>query len=160
MFGQNTPLTVCQLLTSAKDRQEVVVRGEIGGGPEHGYLLMEGPNPDPCPGWPSRFFTAPSAVIIDLFINGESLGGVSVSSQQQRLNLDFLKRIAAASRQRTLNHASVTLSGVVLRRAGTIVFRRSDGEYYGNGFGQGGGILCELVVTSIRDEDVSGNKPR
>jgi hypothetical protein len=98
--------------------------------------------------------------MIDLFINGESLAGVSVSSEQQRLNLDFLKRLVAASRQHTLEHRSVTLSGVVLRKAGAFIYRGKDGQYLGNGFGSGGGVLCALVVTSIRDESLPGDKPQ
>jgi hypothetical protein len=63
--GQTVPVTVCQMSNSTGDHQEVVVRGEIIGEPHHGFSVSASASVDSCPGWPQRFFTRPSVVLLD-----------------------------------------------------------------------------------------------
>jgi hypothetical protein len=81
-MAQGEPLSVCQMLNSTRERQEVTVRGVVTGG-RHGYFLTEGIGDEPCPGWPRRYFTSPAAVGLEFF----PLLGVQLTDDQKRWNL-------------------------------------------------------------------------
>ena len=87
-MAQGQPLSVCQMLNSIREHQEVTVRGVITGG-YHGYLLRDESGNEPCPGWPKRYFTSPAAVGLEFF----SLLGVQLTDDEKRLDFDFLRRL-------------------------------------------------------------------
>src|SRR5512144_2252649 len=86
--AQGVPLSVCQMLDSIREHQEVTVRGVITGG-YHGYFLTDETGDETCPGWPRRYFTSPPGVGLAFF----SWLGVQLTDDQTRLNLDFLRRL-------------------------------------------------------------------
>jgi hypothetical protein len=145
-MAQREPLSVCQMLNSARERQEVTVRGVIRGG-RHGYFLTESTGDEPCPGWPKRYFTSPSVVYLNLFASF----GVQLTDDEKRLNLDLLRRLAPL-RVGTLNSYGVTVSGVFAKRPWLRTFRHADGTYSCIGAGYDGDCLGVFVVRSILAE--------
>lgn len=118
-MAQSEPLRVCQMLNSARERQEITVRGAIIGEPHHGYSLSEGMGNEPCPGWPKRFFTSPSAVGLTIQLTGE---------HGQR-NRDLLRRLNTLSGEHILKPYWVTVTGFLKRRPWLRTFRHADGTY-------------------------------
>jgi hypothetical protein len=145
-MAQTAPLSVCQMLSSTRERQEVTVRGVIQGG-HHGYFLTEGIGDEPCPGWPKRYFTSPSGVGLAFF----SWLGVQLTDDQKRLNLDFLRRLGTLRGERTLSY-SVTVSGVFAKRPWLRTFRHADGTYSCFAAASDGDCLGVFVVRSIVSE--------
>jgi hypothetical protein len=143
--AQTEPMSVCQMLDSASDHQEVVARVKISGGYYHGFGLSEGLHGDPCPGWRKRFFTAPS-VLMPMF---SSCCGVQLSQDESRMVRDFLDRLWDESRNNSTRDLTVTLRGVIVKKAWPWIFRRSDGVYMGNAFGPTGGYPAIFVIKEI-----------
>jgi hypothetical protein len=145
--AQTQPMSVCQMLDSAADHQEVVARVKIAGSHHHGFWLTEGPNVDPCPGWRKRFFTAPSALIPIV----SSRFGVHLTPEEERAGRDFLNRLFDLSRRdtRATNDLTVTLKGVFVRKAWPWIFRGRSGDWVGNGFGPSGGCAAVFVIKEI-----------
>jgi hypothetical protein len=145
--AQNEPLTVCQMLDSIGEHEEVVVRGVMIGEPHHGYYLsQEGiSNGNPCPGWRQRFFTAPSFAGIAIV----SSFGVKLSEEQERLNRAFVRRLSGVKGEPALRAYKVTVKGVLARKPSPLTFRRADGTYSCIGKGSEGECFALFVVQSI-----------
>jgi hypothetical protein len=145
--AQSEPLTICQMLDSSGERQEVTVRGVIIGEPHHGYYLSEEGinNGNPCPGWRQRFFTAPSFAGITIV----SSFGVRLSEEQERLNRDFIRRLSELSAKPLLRPYRVTVKGVLARKPWPLTFRRADGTYACIGKGSDNDCVAVFVVRSI-----------
>jgi hypothetical protein len=111
-MAQGEPLSVCQMLNSTRENQEIAVRGAIIGEPHHGYALSEGIGNEPCPGWPKRLFTRPSVVGFAI----ASSFGVHLTAEQERLNRDFVRRLSTLSDGHSLKPYWVTLRGVLVQR--------------------------------------------
>ena len=146
-LAQNEPLTVCQMLDSIRENEEVVVRGVMIGEPHHGYYLsQEGiSNGSPCPGWRQRFFTAPSFSGIAIV----SSFGVKLSEEQERLNRAFIRRLSEVRGEPVLRPYKVTVRGVLARKPSPLTFRRADGTYSCIGKGSEDGCFALFVVQSI-----------
>jgi hypothetical protein len=142
--AQTKTLSVCEALDSGVDGQEVVLRGVIAGESHHGFGLSEGIDGDPCPGWRRRFLTTPSFILFDYF----SHLGVHLTKEQEQLNLYFLRRLSFLLSPNT-SRSGVKIKGVLVRKPWPLIFRRQDGTYWGNGFGQDGWCPTVLVITSI-----------
>ena len=147
--AQGEPLSVCQMLNSVREHQEVAVRGVITGG-HHGYFLSEGIGNEPCPGWPTRYFTSPAGVGLNFF----SSLGVQLTEDQKRLNLDFLRRLwtLRGNNHNNLNGYGVTVRGVFAKRPWLRTFRHADGTYSCILAAYDGDCLGVLVVRSIVSE--------
>ena len=141
------PLTVCQMLSSTRERQEVTVRGVIGGG-YHGYFLTDESGDEPCPGWPRRYFTSPASVGLALF----SWLGVQLTDDQTRLNLDFLRRLGTLRVGGTLSSYRFTVVGVLAKRPWLRTFRHADGTYSCFGAANDGDCLGVFVIRSVVSE--------
>jgi hypothetical protein len=144
MKAQVWPLGVCDALNSIRDHQAVVIRAAVAS-TRHQTFLFEGTGKDPCPGWPRRFFTAPSVIPIVIY----SYSRVHVSDDQARRTLDFELRLKKLQEADPSAPHMVTLSGVLIRKRWLLVFRTSDGTYCCGGVGLDGGYAALLVVTSI-----------
>lgn len=154
-IAQTNSMSVCEILNSVADNQKTVVHGEVIGEPEHGFYLSEGINIDPCPGWRQHILTAPSIVGLEFV----SSTGVFLTSDQEQADAAFLSHLRALSRSAPLDrHYTVTLEGVLRRKRGAIIMRRSDGAFVGNGLGPGGNLLAILVITSVRQEKDYGDR--
>jgi hypothetical protein len=146
-MAQGEPLSVCQMLSSTRERQEVTVRGVITGG-HHGYFLNDGRGDETCPGWPKRFFTSPAAVGLAFF----SALGVQLTDDQNRLNLDFLRRFGTLRFEHNLNSYRVTVRGVLAKRPWLRTFRHADGTYSCFLAAYDGDCLGVFVLRSIVSE--------
>ncbi len=145
--AESAPLTVCEVLSLGSDRHEVTVRGEVVGSHHHGFALSAGLNGDPCPGWRRNLFTAPS--IIPFGSNPDF--GVHLTDQQKESDREFFLRLRQLSLEGRLNNPTVTVTGVVVRKTWSLIFRRADGSYFGTGIDPQGASPLYLVITSIRD---------
>ena len=124
-MAQGEPLSVCQMMSSTPEYQEVTVRGVITGG-YHGYHLTDEIGDETCPGWPRHYFTSPAAVGLGFF----SWRGVQLTDDQKRLNLDFLRRLGTLrGDNHNLNGYGVTVRGVFAKRPWLRTFRHADGTY-------------------------------
>jgi hypothetical protein len=132
--AQTQPWSVCGILDSAADHQEVIARVRISGSYHHGFGLSEGLDGEPCPGWRRRFFTAPSVLLPKV----SSGFGVLLTSEEEQMGLGFLFRLRDLSRRSpgALNKLTVTMRGAVVKKSWPWMFRRSDGSYMGNAFGR------------------------
>jgi hypothetical protein len=151
-LAQSEPITICQMLDSIGERQEVTIRGVMIGESHHGYYLRdEGiDNGSPCPGWRQRFFTTPSFAGIAIV----SSFGVKLSEEQERLNRDFIRRLSALSGGHVLPPYRVTVRAVLARRPWPLTFRRADGTY--DCIGKGSANECFSVLV-LRNVLVEGN---
>jgi hypothetical protein len=147
-MAQGGPLSVCQMLSSAPEKQEITVRGAMIGEPHHGYALSDGIGDEPCPGWPKWLFTRPSVVGFAI----ASSFGVHPTDDQERLNREFVRHLSALSGGHTLKPYWVTLKGVLAQRPWLRTFRHADGTY--SCFGAGNGMDCfgVFVLRSIVSE--------
>jgi hypothetical protein len=143
LCGQTRPMSVCDALNSAADRQVVVIRAAIASTP-HQTFLFEGTGRDPCPGWRKRFFTAPS-VIPTIF---GSYAGVHVPDNLLLENLHFVQHLKSIQQVKPSAQLFVTVKGVLIRKRWPLIFRNSDGIYCCWGEGVDGGSAAVLVVTS------------
>jgi hypothetical protein len=145
--AQTQPLSVCQVLDSARDHQEVIVRARAFAH-YHGSLLTDGFSSDPCPGWRKRFFTAPSWIPLCF----DSFLGVQLTGEQQRLNREFFLRLSGLRMGSPSKYSAVTLMGVAVRKPWPLIFRRGDGEYFGNAMGQNGAFPVVFVLSDVLEE--------
>ena len=146
-MSQGEPLSVCQMLSSTREYQEVTVRGVITGG-HHGYFLADESGDEPCPGWPKRYFTSPAGVGLNFF----SSLGVQLTDDQYRLNVDFLRRLGTLRGGHNLNSYRVTVRGVFAKRPWLRTFRHADGTYSCFAAAYDGDCLGVFVVRSIVSE--------
>jgi len=134
--------TTCDVLDNRGDLvgRTVVVRGLLGGSDRHGYTIQQGPNRDPCPGWRSRFLTAPSVIPLDLGVVGTRTIDPGVSS------------CIAASRRGGPTLVTIEVVGTLLERSRSpMIFRRADGSYFSlfaHGFGRSGEYPVMILVQS------------
>lgn len=136
-------LGVCEALNSRISGEEVVIQGRFTKW-THGLAFFEGSNVETCPGWRTRFFTAPAAIEVELFSTPEVHSPIGREEA-----LEFLRRIGARSVWRTFTSPSFSLRGILVKKPWPCIFRGSDGEWFGRGFGANGAYLAELVVTEI-----------
>lgn len=144
VMGQ-TALTVCNLVIS-KDRAEVVIRGEVAGSPRHGFLVSEGIDGRPCPGQRQGLFSSPSLIPLAW----RSTDEVTVSEDQIANNETVRMTLAKLISDFPSARFQVLIEGVMVRKRWVFTLRRSDGEYFGNGFGPTGGYPAYIVVKSMR----------
>jgi len=140
--AQVHPLTVCEALNSVRDHETIAIRAPVVS--VHGTALLEGTGQDPCPGWPQRFFTAPSAIPL-LF---GSIFGVHVSPSVLHDSIEFVVRLRKLQEENPSNRHTVTVNGVLIRKRWPIIFRAHDGTFCCWGLGPHGGYAALLVVTS------------
>jgi hypothetical protein len=140
--AQVRPLTVCEALTSVRDREAIVIRAHVVS--VHWTELLEGTGEDPCPGWPRRFFTAPSAMPL---LWG-SIFGVHVSEAVLHDCIEFGVRLHKLQKEDPSNRRAVTVNGVLMRKRWPVIFMAHDGTYCCWGLGPDGGYAALLVVTS------------
>jgi hypothetical protein len=132
-------LSVCEVLDRSRslNGRTVVIRAFLNGSPNHGYSLF--PTTDattaPCPGWPQRFFTAPSVLAL---------------STRDRSNPVFS---ALSRKQATGDFSSIEVDvvGTVRRKWLTWIFRMAGGGYAGNGFGESGGKAVLIEVETLKE---------
>jgi hypothetical protein len=147
-MAQREPLSVCQLVNSARLQQEVTVRGFIAGG-YHGYFLIEGIGKETCPGWPKRFFTSPALAGLAFF----SSPGVPLTKEEEQLNLDLLRRLGALRGRGSLQPYRVTIRGVLVRRPSWLfTFRRANGTWGCFAGAYDGDCLGVFAIRSILAE--------
>lgn len=142
------PLTVCDALDTAASGQQVTIRGDIVGS-IHGLFLTEGINADPCPGWRLKYFTAPSMIGLEF----TSSYGVKLTLEEEHRNLNLmvrLRRLCAAGQSK---RCSASVTGVFVRTRWPIIFRRSNGSYYGFGLDPSGAFLATVVIKSFSIAD-------
>lgn len=144
--AQDMPVTVCQALNSVQDHKDVTVTGILIGESHHGFSLSGGINGDPCPGWPRRFFTAPSIVGLDF----TSAHAVKLTEEQKQLNLSFLDRLWRSDHGSPVQ-LPVIVRGVLVKRPWSLIFRRSDGSYISTNFDPYGWLPVTIVIKSISD---------
>jgi len=94
------PISVCEALESARDRQEVIVYGEYLHGIEFTVLGEPGLDGGPCPS--HRGFAIPSVLVVYL----ASVVGMEVSRDKQ---ITILRKMYRP------NHAMVTAKAVFVR---------------------------------------------
>jgi hypothetical protein len=141
--------SVCDVvgLSTTLAGKTILVRGLLGGTAQHGYMLYQGLADDPCPGWPRRYFTAPSAILLS-FSLPEDDGAARTSAV-----LPCVRAYQAKGNKRLAAEIEGTL---VKKRWFPIIFRRPDGAYYGlyhSGFGQFGGFPLMLEVRAAKCGD-------
>lgn len=146
--GQARPLSVCEALNSAADHQAVVIHAAIAS-TRHGTYIFEGTGREPCPGWPKRFFTAPSS--IPIFVG--PYPGLRVPDHLLRDYRPFGEHLRILQSANLSALHMVTISGVIIRKLGRLSFRSADGSYFGWGEGLDGGSAAMLVMTSVPIED-------
>ena len=144
MMARSEPLSVCQMLSTAHEQQEIEVRGAIIGEPHHGYALSDGIGDEPCPGWPKWLFTRPSVVGFAI----ASSFGVHLT-EQERLNRDFVWRLSTLSGGHPLKPYWVTVRGVLVKYPWLRTFRHADGTYSCFGAGNSRDCLGLFVLRSI-----------
>jgi hypothetical protein len=137
------PLTVCEALSSIRDREDVTIHAPLLLTRHLTAVAEAFDNSDPCPGWPRRFFTAPSVIPLT-----GPLFGVRVSVEVWRKALDFFGCQRMRQRENPSYHPMMTVRGVLLRKTWPLIFRGHDGEYFGWGFGLDGASAALLVLTS------------
>jgi hypothetical protein len=135
---------VCEALDSIGDHQTVAIRATLSLN-RHGTFLVEGTGNDPCPGWPSHFFTAPSAIPV---FNGPGFD-VRVPGVEVQRTLDILVKLRNAHIANPSRTFSTTLNGVLIRKRWSLIVRYPDGTYHGDGFGPASDCAALLVVTSV-----------
>jgi hypothetical protein len=143
LHAEQRQLGVCEALKSGEDHQTVEIRATIAA-TNHSVLLYEGDAHEPCPGWRSRFLTAPSAILL-LF---GSYPGIQVSGDTTREIDDFLNRIRALQRAEPSARRIVTVRGVLIRKRLPLMIRGVDGVYCCWGEGVNGDFGAALVVTA------------
>ena len=143
--AQSAVSSVCELLDNAQNDQVVVVRA-LAWSHIHGAFLSDRLSGDPCPGWRTRILTAPSALPLTSSPNA----GVRLTAEQKRLGWDFLLELRSFSRRNPGQPLPVTITGAIVRKSSPMIFRRADGEYWGNGFGPSGGFPAVLVIQSAK----------
>lgn len=146
-YGQERPLSVCEALAAPRGQTPVVIRAIAGLG-QHGAVLDEGLGGEPCPGWPQRFFTAPSVIGLWL-IPGR---GVTMTDSERIVSQGLLLRLAEERHRRNGRVYMITAKGTLIRKPLTLIFRKPDGSFAGWGFGLDGGELATFVVRSIIQE--------
>jgi hypothetical protein len=146
-MAQVGPMSVCQMLNSTREHQEVTVRGVITGG-HHGYFLSDESGDETCPGWPKRYFTSPAGVGLNVF----SSLGVQLTDDQKRLNLDFVRRLGTLRGENNLNSYRVIVRGVFAKRPWLRTFRHTDGTYSCFAAAYDGDCLGVFVLRSILSE--------
>lgn len=141
------PLTVCEALDHVSELQgEVVrVRGLLAGSKRHGYSLDQSTNAAPCPGWRRSFLTSPPSILLSWS------PAVSVEGLRDQLGEDVFKRAQARYERHDFHAQEVEVVGRIFRKSLALVFRRSDGSYFGNGYGQQGMFLARLEIQEIRE---------
>ncbi len=147
-MAQSEPLSVCQMLSSTREKQEITVRGAMIGEPHHGYYLSDGIGDEPCPGWPKWLFTRPSVVGFAI----ASSFGVHLTDDQERRNREFVRRLSTLSSGHILKPYWVTLRGVLVRRPWLRTFRHADGTYSCIAAGNDSDCLGVFVLRSIVSE--------
>ena len=58
------------------------------------------------------------------------------------------RKAAHAKREPRCYASGLAIKGVLIKKPWPLIFRRQDGTYWGNGFGQDGGCPTILVITS------------
>lgn len=144
--GGEKPLTVCEALSSGANYVKVAIRGDIARG-QHGVFLVDASlHGDPCPGWPRHVFTAPSNIGLEF----TSSHGVSLTKQQERMDLEILKRLAKLCRMGGPPYRG-TLEGVLVRNW-SLICRGRDGRYFSIGLDWDNVIPAFLVLTKLRED--------
>ena len=118
--------------------QTITVRGFLDGS-----FVNQGLTRDPCPGWRSRYFTSPSAIIL-------SLGGKTESPEAVAL-----WRCIVLFREGGYTPLQAEITGTLVKKSPfPVIFRRPNGSYYslfGSGFGpQGSGYPLQLMVKGAK----------
>jgi hypothetical protein len=133
-------------LNSTISGEEVVIRGLFIRW-VHGIAFFEGPDVETCPGWRTRFFTAPAAIGVEFFSTPETHTPITKDEA-----LKFLRRIGARSDRGTFTSPAFSMKGILLKKFWPSIFRGRDGQWFGFGFGLMGDYLAELVMTEIPSE--------
>jgi hypothetical protein len=68
---------------------------------------------------------------------------------QEQLNLDFHRRLCVLAGNHNRVLSEVTIKGVLVKKPWPVIFRRHDGTYQGNGFGEEGAWPAFLIVTAL-----------
>ena len=139
--AQQRALGVCEALNSVRDHQAVTIHAAIAS-TRHATFLFEGTAENPCPGWPTRFFTAPAVIPVLL-----SYPGVRGWDGLSRANLDFMVRLKNMQRADRSKRQIVTVTGVFIRNGSLLSFRKADGSYFRWGDDFFGGAAAFLVAT-------------
>ena len=119
----------------------IAVRGLFDGSLQHGYMVRQGPDSEPCPGWRARFLTAPSMIPLDLGL-----------TESKTMDHGVLSCVDAARRKGS--GLTVEIVATVLRKSKyPLIFRRTDGLYFGmfgTGFGPNSQYPLMLLVHSAK----------
>jgi len=145
--GDASVYSPCQLIDHAAELggHTVKVRGLVDGSPLHGYTLNQGTLHNPCPGWRRRFFTSPSSVWL-VWRGGY---GLSLSPEELEANLAIRAMLMRRYSERLFGPLFIEVIGKVVTKPWPFVFRRADGLYFGNAFGERGAFPVLLVVQSV-----------
>ena len=141
--AQGRTLGVCEALNSTISREEVVIRGRFTMW-VHGIEFFEGTNIQTCPGWRTRFFTAPAAIRVALSSTPEA--STPIGREEA---IEFIRRISARKVRGAFTTPSFSLRGILVKKLWPCIFRGRDGQWFGRGFGGNGEYLAELVVTEL-----------
>ena len=76
---------------------------------------------------------------------------MQLTPEEERAGLAFLFRLSDLSRGNpgAQNDLTVTMRGVIVKKAWPLIYRRSDGVYVGNAFGPAGGYAAVFVIKEI-----------
>jgi hypothetical protein len=144
--AQVRTLGVCEALNSTISGEEVVIRGRFARW-VHGTAFFEGLKVETCPGWRTRFFTAPAAIGVEYVSTPEAHTPITRAAA-----LEFLERIFRHSVSGTFTSPSFSMKGILVKKSWPLIFRGRDGQWFGLGFGLNGDYLAELVMTEVPSE--------
>lgn len=146
----NQPRTVCEVLNESSELsgQLVRVRGMFTGSPRHGYSVSQSADEAPCPGWRRNFLTSPPSILLWW----RAQGGPAVSPSEQHQNEEVFQRAGARYNKRDFHPVEIEVLGRLIRKPITLIFRKSNGSYFGNGYGASGGYQAALQIEEIREK--------
>ena len=144
---QPAVLRVCQVIDRSRllNDQVVTVRGFLDGSFRHGIDLYERPdgNIDPCQGWPRKFLTCPSVIILHERREWTSLAEwAAMEALHHRLH-DLYE-------EEPYRPMEVEITGKIRRKWLMLIWRDHSGMFHGNGYGRNDGYGVLLGVQSIR----------
>lgn len=154
LFGQmQKPIGVCELLRNVEsyNGQIVTIRAFVGGGPRHGYYLVDNRKETPCSSMSEAKVNWPPT--IDLIWPGSAgLERTSVPFERDVTNQEKFYESMRTVEQKSDPDRMVeaTFVGQIrTRRSMTIFHNKQDDVYAGNGYGHFGMHPAQLVTKTI-----------
>jgi len=153
--AESRPLSICEVLDRhTHSGDSVNVRALVVGSREHGVLLTDTLDSDPCPGWPRRFLIAPH--YMGLAICPESC---APTTDEEKSAFQLILGLMKLAAQRQFQPFFVSVLGTLVRKSLILIFRyprppwgNGEAYYSGYGFGVDGAIPAMIIPKSIRED--------